>query len=243
LSVALTNPHLDCVDGSHLLHGTIHFHRKKFLWENTCQEEILVRNFGLVPTCIELMLEFDVDFADIFEVRGYPRAKRRALLEPRVGDSFVTLSYQGLDEVLRKTTIASGLRPTVVTTSEMRFRLDLESREEKAFSITVSCCWDDERPLSSYHQATKALAREVPKSQGCEIETSNEQFNDWINRSRADLQMMITATPKGLYPYAGVPWFSTVFGRDGYYYRLRVSMGRFGSGEGCSAVSGRDAGN
>jgi glycogen debranching enzyme len=77
LTVDLTNPDLDCVDGSHLLHGTIHFHRKKFLWENASQEEILVRNFGLLPTCFELMLEVDVDFADIFEVRGYPRAKRR----------------------------------------------------------------------------------------------------------------------------------------------------------------------
>ena len=215
LTVDLTNPDLDFADGRHLLHGTIHFKRTKFLWKNACQEEILVRNFGLVPTSFELMLEFDADFADIFEVRGYPRAKRRVLLKPDVDDSSVTLSYQGLDEVLRKTTIASSLKPIVVTSSEMRFRLDLESQEEKAFSITVSCSWNDERPLLSYHEATKALASQVPKSQGCGIETSNEQFNDWINRSRADLQMMITATPEGLYPYAGVPWFSTVFGRDG----------------------------
>jgi glycogen debranching enzyme len=41
------------------------------------------------------------------------------------------------------------------------------------------------------------------------------EFNKWIGRSSSDLHMMFTATPYGLYPYAGVPWFSAPFGRDG----------------------------
>ena len=45
--------------------------------------------------------------------------------------------------------------------------------------------------------------------------TSNEGFNAWMDRSWSDLRMMVTKTPHGQYPYAGVPWFSTPFGRDG----------------------------
>src|SRR5205823_1529923 len=40
-------------------------------------------------------------------------------------------------------------------------------------------------------------------------------FNPWLNRSIADLHMMVSMSSAGPYPYAGVPWFSTPFGRDG----------------------------
>src|SRR5207302_8719943 len=55
-----------------------------------------------------------------------------------------------------------------------------------------------------------------------QISSSNSRFSDWIARSFSDLEMMIAGNPEHDYPYAGVPWFSTVFGRDGIITALQT---------------------
>jgi glycogen debranching enzyme len=65
----------------------------------------------------------------------------------------------------------------------------------------------------AFFEARTSLDTAVAR--GCHIQTANEQFNDWLNRARPDLHMMVTETLEGPYPFAGIPWFSTPFGRDG----------------------------
>ncbi|HWP18154.1 MAG TPA: amylo-alpha-1,6-glucosidase, partial [Burkholderiaceae bacterium] len=61
-----------------------------------------------------------------------------------------------------------------------------------------------------HESARQAMHRHI-----CAIETSNPLMNRWLCRSVADLVMLTTRLPTGPYPYAGVPWYATTFGRDG----------------------------
>jgi glycogen debranching enzyme len=65
-------------------------------------------------------------------------------------------------------------------------------------------------------------ALEAARKNYCTVETSSERFNQWVRRSAADLRMLTTQTTAGPYPYAGVPWFSTPFGRDGIITALQL---------------------
>jgi glycogen debranching enzyme len=49
---------------------------------------------------------------------------------------------------------------------------------------------------------------------GARLHSSGRLFNEWLDKSRADLALLTTELDTGPYPYAGIPWFSTPFGRD-----------------------------
>jgi glycogen debranching enzyme len=217
LAVDLTNSEMR--RGNQLIkHGTVHIYRTKFLRPGCSFERIRVENYGTETAELALSLQFGADFADIFEVRGGSRPRRGRLLEPVFLEDGIQMLYAGLDKVIRTTTVRVSGSPTEIVVGEIRSVLRLAPRDVSDMSITVECgdSADAPRPLVldvARQEMEQRIA--IQASDGCDISTNNEQLNDWLNRSKADLLMLTNETGLGLYPYAGVPWYSTVFGRDG----------------------------
>jgi glycogen debranching enzyme len=227
LAVDLTNPDISREGAAVIPRGTVHIYRTMCLWNAACHERLNVHNYGDDALELLLQLEFASDFADIFEVRGLPRERHGHRLPAHVTRSGVSFAYQGLDGRLRHTRFAFDPAPDQLDEGRAQFQLRLAPRSGVTYRFSIACESEavDGRPASIsmarpgiwYEQAASCATEELRQARADEpdITTSNEQFNDWLNRSVADLHMMRTQTPGGPYPYAGVPWFSTAFGRDG----------------------------
>jgi glycogen debranching enzyme len=219
LTVDLANP--DLVDESGeivLARGEMHVFRTKFLWRGACYERLRISSFALRPVTTDLTIDYDADYADIFEVRGSQRARRGWRLDDRVEEATVVLGYEGLDEVVRRTRLVFDPAPAAFTGRRAHFRLRLDPHESVTLYLTCGCeVYGNPAPLVSNEEAFEGLTRELGASHigRCGVRADSGPLGDWLSRSVSDLRMMVTETPRGPYPYAGVPWFSAPFGRDG----------------------------
>jgi glycogen debranching enzyme len=218
LAVALTNPDL-LRDGQVCIPlGTLHVSLRRFLWQGACYQQLRIKNHGLARVNTSLMLHFAADFADIFEVRGMKRKNRGQDLTPEVSHDRAVLAYRGLDGVERHTVLRFDPPPTRLTASAALLSTSLQPQEEANFFLTVACGRASVAPVVLHFEDAHAEAQtnvERYNAWSCHVRTSNGQINAWINRALSDLHMMTTELPTGPYPYAGVPWFNTPFGRDG----------------------------
>jgi glycogen debranching enzyme len=216
--INLTNPDVYQAGQIVLPRGTLHITRTKLLREATCYENLRFINYGLAPVEVHFSVEFGADFADLFEVRGMSRERRGTRHDDRFKADQLWFSYEGLDGVMRRTEIHCSPSPKTLTAFGADFSYRLGPKEEKEFLLNYSCRINNAAsPGLNYSRAHSDAESALKKlqSQECHVQTSNHQFNEWLDRSSSDLHMMFTATPFGFYPYAGVPWFSTAFGRDG----------------------------
>ena len=218
LSVDLTNADIE-EDGELLLHkDTLHVHRRSFLHRGELWSQVRVRNYGLVAAELELSLRFHADFADLFEIRGWRRDRNGESLSPVLDPSgCVDLRYEGLDGVERITRIRLEPAPDALESGLAKWVVRLDPGEDRVFGVMACFNPEDGRHRASHRERYRGAVEDfrAARERDVRVSTSNEHFNGWIERSASDLHLLVTKTRHGDYPYAGVPWFSTPFGRDG----------------------------
>ena len=224
LTVDLTNPDLFFDKRFILAKDTVHILRTAFLWRGVAYQRVGLRNYGARRLVVRLSFAFDSDFADLFEVRGLRREKRGVIFREAIAPDRVALTYQGLDGKLRHTNLTFAPVPKTLDVASASYAVDLMPGRTRSIFLTVDCNpVGDPRPLQLF-RGVRAARRELKAAtpDATTVETSNQIFNEVLCRSMADLHMLTTDTPEGRYPYAGTPWYSTTFGRDGLITAMQM---------------------
>jgi glycogen debranching enzyme len=223
-SADLTNPDVIRDTRVVLPRGTLHLFRARVLRATSLIERLRVTNHGLGRLEVPLTIQLEADFADVFEVRGTRRPARGESMAS-VTAAETTLRYRGLDGVERCTRVQSSRPPDRVGDGSLFFRVALEPHASVEIELVVSCEVENRAAAGQrYQEAVEARRQESYPGQASVI-SSNYGFNRWMQRSSADLRMMMTDTLHGRYPYAGIPWYSTPFGRDGLITAMELLWG------------------
>src|SRR5262249_23041517 len=123
--------------------------------------------------------------------------------------SEVRLRYYGLDDLLRVARVICRTPPAEADETRVRYDLSLPRDVEHELAFTIDC-EIEEHEHRHFRKSTDAPSERWR----AEVAASQAAFDAWLRRSRSDLAMLTAVTEHGPFPYAGVPWFCTPFGRD-----------------------------
>jgi len=219
----LTNLAIASPDGHETPQSVVHVERTRFVWENRMFERIAFTNYSRREVVLPVRLEFAADFRDMFEVRGTMRSRRGLSHDAVTGEDSVMFRYDGLDNVVRQSTISFSRAPDVLRPDHAEFIISVPRRDRKSLFLEVGDT--REAPTRERFRAAAARARFAMRSKrrhGATVHSSGRVFNDWLTRARSDIALLTTDLATGPYPYAGIPWFSTAFGRDGVISALQM---------------------
>jgi glycogen debranching enzyme len=235
LSVLCANPHI----GDGIRAESIGIKRELVL-NGGLFEDIEIANYSTATVSFELSLSFDADFLDLFEIRGFNREKRGQLLHwlpPQSTTSsssplLLTLAYQGLDGSLLESRISFVNRqPDALKGHTAIWRLELQSHETLTLGYRLEMLINGRSPSNvsapmtlAQAKAAELMEEQTWRQQTTAIRSDKNTFNQIIQRAEQDVYLLRQSFTQGKALSAGVPWFSTLFGRDSIIAASQILM-------------------
>jgi glycogen debranching enzyme len=233
MSVLCSNPEINnqvLNQNSQIKAETIDIHREIVI-KGGFFEEIKVTNYNIHAVSFTISLSLDADFLDLFEVRGAKREVRGSFLrylpnlEQKLSEALpkeIVLAYEGLDGSLMESRIQfTSFQPQEIHGYTAVWRLDLEAHESRTLGYRIHL-FTNNRPTSivsvpdnfAQAKAEELLEEKLWTEQITKIQTDNKSLNQVIDRAVQDIYLLRQTSENNNFLSAGVPWFSTLFGRD-----------------------------
>jgi glycogen debranching enzyme len=212
IAVHETNPDVRWSSGLRLARDLVHLVRRVTLADGVCSVELTLRSYADADVLLPLEIWVAADFADVFEVRGSRRERRGTRIPPQVSDERIELGYLGLDGVERRVRILLPQPAPKASGEAAELVIALKPGQSLALPIRIEC--ELRKGAAPVKQGFTCGPANEAHDHAAALVTSSVAVNAWIRRSSADLEMLTAETPQGPFPYAGVPWFYTPFGRD-----------------------------
>ena len=197
----------------------VHLRREQVLGDHLL-ERLTVTNYLSRPLDYWLEVRFGCDFADIFEVRGWKRPGRGTFFEPLVTDRAVTFAYRGVDGALVESSIAFAQPPTGVTADRARWELRLEPNVDYSIDVRIGNGGVAEpgrifaSGLIDSRRAELGKEYEAWHTACSRWRTSDGDFAATLGGAVDDLRALYMQVDGRPVMSAGIPWYSTAFGRD-----------------------------
>lgn len=204
-------------------------------------EELTVSNYSTSSIRFQLSISFNADFVDLFVVRGYARKHKGKLLravpkaqttELEKETQQLTLAYQGLDGSIMESRIEfTHLQPSSLSGYTAVWQLELDSHETQKLGYRLQMFTNNRATSSVSTPVNLVQARSAELSEQQEwrthvtqIHSDKNTFNRVIERAEQDVYLLRQSFGKGKVLSAGVPWFSTLFGRDSIIAASQILM-------------------
>ncbi len=192
------------------------------------EEELIVLNHTSKHVDLQLRLDADCDFADLFEVKD--ALQKKGSYHRLVEDDCLVLRYER--ETFRRATRISTTAEAGFDESGLTLAVGLEPHGKWTTEIQVEVSGGGMELVPRSRVRTQAkradhMAKSLQTwlSNAPKLESDSDSLRATYHRSLVDLAALrfeLPILPGQFLPAAGLPWFMTVFGRDSIITSLQA---------------------